>query len=146
MGATLTQVTNVSRAEVDVASNALWSAKQAQSSVLDLVPGASSGVAGDGLVLDDNGEWVIWTNLATQFELDAATTTISNAFTNFYSRPIATSFEAHFNTAWGQGGWLKEMGVLDFAGGTVVHIAAGFSALAFALVIGPRKGFGKFPM
>jgi Amt family ammonium transporter len=47
---------------------------------------------------------------------------------------------------WGKGGWLKEMGVLDFAGGTVVHIAAGFSALAFALVIGPRKGFGKCPM
>ena len=47
---------------------------------------------------------------------------------------------------WGQGGWLKQMGVLDFAGGTVVHIAAGFSALAFALVIGPRKGYGKSPM
>jgi len=47
---------------------------------------------------------------------------------------------------WGQGGWLKQIGVLDFAGGTVVHIAAGFSALAFALVIGPRKGFGKAPM
>jgi len=44
---------------------------------------------------------------------------------------------------WGQGGWLKTMGVLDFAGGTVVHIAAGFSALAFAMVIGPRKGFGN---
>jgi len=44
---------------------------------------------------------------------------------------------------WGQGGWLKTMGVLDFAGGTVVHIAAGFSALAFAIVIGPRKGFGN---
>jgi len=38
------------------------------------------------------------------------------------------------------------MGVLDFAGGTVVHIAAGFSALAFAMVIGPRRGFGKSPM
>lgn len=47
---------------------------------------------------------------------------------------------------WGQGGWLKTMGVLDFAGGTVVHIAAGFSALAFALVIGPRKGYGRCPM
>ncbi len=47
---------------------------------------------------------------------------------------------------WGQGGWLKTLGVLDFAGGTVVHIAAGFSALAFAMVIGPRKGFGKSPM
>jgi Amt family ammonium transporter len=47
---------------------------------------------------------------------------------------------------WGQGGWLKELGVIDFAGGTVVHIAAGFSALAFAMVIGPRRGFGKSPM
>jgi Amt family ammonium transporter len=47
---------------------------------------------------------------------------------------------------WGKGGWLNELGVLDFAGGTVVHVAAGFSALAFAMVIGPRKGFGRFPM
>jgi len=47
---------------------------------------------------------------------------------------------------WGTGGWLKELGVLDFAGGTVVHIAAGFSALAFALVVGPRRGYGKSPM
>lgn len=47
---------------------------------------------------------------------------------------------------WGKGGWLGALGVLDFAGGTVVHIAAGYSALAFALVIGPRKGFGKVPM
>jgi len=47
---------------------------------------------------------------------------------------------------WGQGGWLREMGTLDFAGGTVVHIAAGFSALAFALAIGPRRGFGRVPI
>src|SRR4030042_6965058 len=47
---------------------------------------------------------------------------------------------------WGTGGWLKTMGALDFAGGTVVHILAGFSALAFALVIGKRKGFGTAPM
>jgi ammonium transporter, Amt family len=44
---------------------------------------------------------------------------------------------------WGSGGILSQMGALDFAGGTVVHITAGFSALAFALVIGPRKGFGR---
>ena len=44
---------------------------------------------------------------------------------------------------WGSGGILGRMGALDFAGGTVVHITAGFSALAFALVIGPRKGFGR---
>jgi Amt family ammonium transporter len=47
---------------------------------------------------------------------------------------------------WGKGGWLGALGTLDFAGGTVVHIAAGYSALAFALVIGPRRGFGKTPM
>lgn len=46
---------------------------------------------------------------------------------------------------WGPGGILGAdgLGALDFAGGTVVHITAGFSALAFALAIGPRKGFGN---
>jgi Amt family ammonium transporter len=46
---------------------------------------------------------------------------------------------------WG-GGWLGSLGALDFAGGTVVHISSGVSALAIALVIGARKGFGKIPM
>ena len=44
------------------------------------------------------------------------------------------------------GGWLAQMGVLDFAGGIVVHITAGVSALAVALVIGARRGFGTDPM
>ena len=43
---------------------------------------------------------------------------------------------------WG-GGWLMSMGALDFAGGTVVHISSGISALVFALVIGKRKGYPK---
>ena len=43
---------------------------------------------------------------------------------------------------WGVGGIFRQMGALDFAGGAVVHITAGFSALAFAMVIGSRKGFG----
>jgi ammonium transporter, Amt family len=47
---------------------------------------------------------------------------------------------------WGVGGLLRNLGALDFAGGTVVHITAGFSALAFAIVIGARKGYGKAPM
>ena len=47
---------------------------------------------------------------------------------------------------WGVGGWLRNLGALDFAGGTVVHISSGISALAAALVIGKRKGFGHHPM
>lgn len=43
---------------------------------------------------------------------------------------------------WG-GGWLAEMGLLDFAGGTVVHITAGVGALVAALVIGNRNGYGS---
>jgi len=44
---------------------------------------------------------------------------------------------------WGAGGWLRTLGALDFAGGTVVHVTAGFAALAIALVIGKRIGYGK---
>jgi Amt family ammonium transporter len=46
------------------------------------------------------------------------------------------------NWVWG-GGWLGSMGLIDFAGGTVVHVTAGVGALVTALVIGPRKEFGK---
>lgn len=46
---------------------------------------------------------------------------------------------------WG-GGWLGSMGLLDFAGGTVVHITAGVAALVAALVIGRRNGFPQTPM
>jgi Amt family ammonium transporter len=42
---------------------------------------------------------------------------------------------------WGSGGWLARLGALDFAGGGVVHVNAGISALALALVLGPRLGF-----
>jgi Amt family ammonium transporter len=47
--------------------------------------------------------------------------------------------------AWG-GGWAASLGALDFAGGTVVHISSGFGALALALVIGKRLGFGQYSM
>lgn len=46
---------------------------------------------------------------------------------------------------WGAGGWMAKMGALDFAGGTVVHISSGISALAAALVIGKRLGYGVTP-
>lgn len=44
---------------------------------------------------------------------------------------------------WGSGGWLKAMGVLDFAGGLVVHLTCGVAALAATFVIGPRKDHGR---
>ena len=47
---------------------------------------------------------------------------------------------------WAAGGWLKKIGALDFAGGTVVHITSGVSALALALVVRKRMGFGSYTM
>jgi len=44
---------------------------------------------------------------------------------------------------WGSGGWLRNKGVLDFAGGTVVHILSGVSGLVAALVLGKRHGYGS---
>lgn len=44
------------------------------------------------------------------------------------------------NWVWG-GGWLQQMGLIDFAGGTVVHVTAGVGALVTAIYLGPRKGF-----
>jgi Amt family ammonium transporter len=46
---------------------------------------------------------------------------------------------------WG-GGWLQQMGLLDFAGGTVVHVTAGTAALVAAMFIGKRRGFPQTPM
>ncbi len=53
-------------------------------------------------------------------------------WTTFIYAPIA-------HWVWGDGGWLKDLGVLDFAGGLVVHVSAGLSAVAAALMIGRRK-------
>jgi Amt family ammonium transporter len=47
---------------------------------------------------------------------------------------------------WGIGGWIRNLGGLDFAGGLVVHISAGVAALAAALLVGKRKGYGDEPM
>src|SRR6266446_3263652 len=47
---------------------------------------------------------------------------------------------------WAEGGFLRKLGALDFAGGTVVHLSSGTSALVCALVIGKRRGYPKTPM
>jgi len=47
---------------------------------------------------------------------------------------------------WNTGGWLRKLGALDFAGGAVVHISSGVSALAAAVVLGKRLGYGREPM
>ena len=47
---------------------------------------------------------------------------------------------------WGDGGWLGEMGALDFAGGSVVHISSGAAALAAAIIFGRRLGLGQADM
>ncbi len=46
---------------------------------------------------------------------------------------------------WGVGGWLRNLGALDFAGGTVVHINAGMAALVTAVIIGKRRNYDKHP-
>ena len=51
------------------------------------------------------------------------------------------SYDVVAHWVWGTGGWLRSMGALDFAGGTVVHINAGVAALVASLVLGPRKDF-----
>jgi Amt family ammonium transporter len=47
---------------------------------------------------------------------------------------------------WGDGGWLGALGVIDFAGGTVVHINAGIAGLIVALLLGKRRGYRTTPM
>lgn len=69
----------------------------------------------------------------------SATVFFAGFWTIFVYAPVA-------HWVWHPTGWLAAMGHMDFAGGTVVHIAAGASGLVAARVIGPRKGFGKEPM
>jgi Amt family ammonium transporter len=59
-------------------------------------------------------------------------------WTTFIYDPLA-------HWVWG-GGWMGAMGALDFAGGTVVHISSGASALAAAIIFGKRVGYGREPM
>jgi len=94
----------------------------------------------------DTGNFAIWLFQAV-FAATAATI-VSGAMaerTKFYSYLVfcliitAFVYPVAGHWIWG-GGWLKQMGFIDFAGSTVVHSVGGFSALAGALVLGPRLG------
>ncbi len=63
-----------------------------------------------------------------------------SAFTLFTLLWATLVYDPVAHWVWGVGGWLRKMGALDFAGGTVVHINAGMAALAAALVLGKRVG------
>ena len=66
-----------------------------------------------------------------------------SAYVAFTSLWLVFVYSPLAHWVWAPGGWIRELGALDFAGGTVVHINAGVAALAAALVIGKRQGFGK---
>ncbi len=91
------------------------------------------------------------------FQLVFATVTMAIVTSGFAERVKVSSFIifallwttlvydplAHW--VWG-GGWAAQAGALDFAGGTVVHISSGFAALAVAIIIGKRTGYGQYSM
>lgn len=62
-----------------------------------------------------------------------------SAFMVFITLWATLIYDPIAHWVWGVGGWLRNLGALDFAGGTVVHIASGYAALVIALVIGKRK-------
>jgi Amt family ammonium transporter len=68
----------------------------------------------------------------------AAYLTFGLLWTTFIYDPLA-------HWVWGDGGWIRTLGALDFAGGTVVHISAGITAVVLARFLGPRRDFKKVP-
>lgn len=66
-----------------------------------------------------------------------------SAFALFASLWVLLVYAPLAHWVWAPGGWIRSMGALDFAGGTVVHISAGVAALAAAIVIGKRAGIKK---
>ena len=68
-----------------------------------------------------------------------------SAYVTFISLWALLVYSPVAHWVWG-GGWLAKMGALDFAGGTVVHVNAGFAALVAALVVGRRRDFKSVPL
>jgi len=67
-----------------------------------------------------------------------------SAFMIFSTLWLIVVYSPMCHWVWG-GGWMGAMGALDFAGGAVVHMSSGAAALAAALVLGPRRGYGREP-
>ena len=111
----------------------------------------------NGIGMEPAGSMTIPPLLFMVFQMVFATVTLAILTSVFAERVKLSSFIifallwstlvydplAHW--VWG-GGWAAMFGALDFAGGTVVHISSGFSALALTLVVGKRIGFGKDTM
>ena len=68
------------------------------------------------------------------------------AFTVFVLLWATLVYDPLAHWVWGVGGFLRTLGALDFAGGNVVHISSGYSALIVAIMLGKRKGLGKDSM
>ncbi|MDO8717260.1 MAG: ammonia channel protein, partial [Dehalococcoidales bacterium] len=82
----------------------------------------------------------LWTGAVVERMKFSAIILFAVLWLTFVYAPVA-------HWVWGSGGWLAKMGVLDFAGGVVIHINAGVSALALAFALGPRRGYKeKEPM
>ena len=69
-----------------------------------------------------------------------------SAFVIFIVLWVTVVYAPMAHWVWAKGGWLGNLGALDFAGGTVVHINSGVAALAAALILGRRLGYGTQPM
>ena len=80
----------------------------------------------------------LWTGAVVERIKFSAVLTIAVTWFTLVYCPVA-------HWVWG-GGWLTKLGALDFAGGTVVHITAGASALVMAMLLGARKGYKSDPM
>ena len=83
----------------------------------------------------DSPVWRHWTRFFAERFRFKALVMFTIAWSTLVYSPIA-------HWVWAAGGWLYDFGALDFAGGTVVHISSGVSALVAAIVLGRRHGFG----
>src|SRR5574342_480417 len=91
-------------------------------------------------------EWVGLRGVGAEPNAAYAATIPHKAFMLFALAWAPLVYDPLAHWVWGDGGWLHKLGALDFAGGTVVHISSGVSALVCALLIGKRRGYGQQPM